>query len=626
MRLYQQLVLFMVAATVLPLALLGFWLLRQSEVELSRRILAEHRTVGVLVAREAASGLMGAVDALGRATEAIDWSQVQEGEEARGALSLLYQQSEWISAVALLDSHGGLLEGPLFAAEDLSRPRFVEAGREAFLAAVPLGPLRSGELGQAALGAAYPSATREAARLGVAVKAGDGPEAPFVLAEVGLDGLERLVKERGSDTAQVELWDAQGRVVVTSLPSRRLAKGEPGVFEALLGATAQLGERQFEADGRWVAAVRVPESLGLWAVVSVEREQALLPVAQMRRTVLWALGGALTVLLLFGAAFTRRLNRRITAVVQGAVAYGKGDLSHRVQLEGQDELTHLSQTFNQMGAELEVARGKLLRWNDDLRQKVDEATAELRAAQAQLVEAQKLAAVGQLGAGVAHEINNPLAGILGNAQLLMLDREEGDPDFETLRKIELSAKRCKEITQNLLRFSQQRDRPELRPLNVHAVVREAVSLTSHQLRGEGIALTLALSEPPARASADPGHLQQVLLAVIANARTAMAKSEARALAIQSGLEGDEVVVRVTDTGKGISKAHLPRVFEPFFTTKDVWSNVGLGLSVAYRVMSEHKGRIEVESEEGRGTTVTLRLPSLPAQSAPEPSPNGRSAA
>jgi signal transduction histidine kinase len=218
--------------------------------------------------------------------------------------------------------------------------------------------------------------------------------------------------------------------------------------------------------------------------------------------------------------------------------------------------------------------------------------------------------VGQLGAGVAHEINNPLAGILGHTQLMLLDRNPTDTDFESLRKIEQSAKRCKEITQNLLRFSQQREKAELRPCDLNAVVRDALSMSENQLKGDGITIALELADAPVKVSGDPGHLAQLLLAFISNARTAMAKSEQKRLTLRT-VAGDDARVSVGDSGKGIAPEHLPRIFEPFFTTKDVWSNVGLGLSVAFRIASEHKGRIEVDTKVGQGSTFTLHLP--PAQ-------------
>ena len=225
-----------------------------------------------------------------------------------------------------------------------------------------------------------------------------------------------------------------------------------------------------------------------------------------------------------------------------------------------------------------------------------------------MLEAQKLAAVGQLGAGVAHEINNPLAGILGNAQLMLLDRSEQDPDFESLRKIEQSAKRCKEITQNLLRFSQQREKPELRPMDLNAAVRDALGLAHNALRSEGVTLSLELSPTPVRVRGDPGHLAQVLLHLLTNARTAMLRTPHKRLTLRTGEAQGQGFLQVEDTGKGISPEHLPRIFEPFFTTKDVWSNVGLGLSVVYRVVQEAGGRVEVQSQPGQGARFTVRLP------------------
>ena len=189
----------------------------------------------------------------------------------------------------------------------------------------------------------------------------------------------------------------------------------------------------------------------------------------------------------------------------------------------------------------------------------------------------------------------------------MLDRGEADPDFAMLRKIEQSAKRCKEITQNLLRFSQQKGPGELRAIDLNGMVRDVVGLNANG--DEGIAIELALHPEPLRWSTPiPAHLSQVVLALVANARTAMVKSATKTLTLVTSVDGEEAVLEVRDTGKGIKPEHLPRIFEPFFTTKDVWSNVGLGLSVAYRVVSEHQGKLDVQTEVGVGSTFRVRLP------------------
>jgi signal transduction histidine kinase len=610
MKLYQQLILFMLAATVLPLAAVGFLLLSRAEAELAARIDAEQRILASSTAESVSAELMKTVDALARSAELFNWQTISP-EELRGGLQLLYGQSPAVSAVLHLDADGKPQGPPVFRDDPESEhPGFDPREVDTLAQAVPVKALRLGSKGQAALGAAYTNSLTGHAAVAVAVKLADGEQAPFVLAEVVFSGLEALLQRRAAGSpGRIDLVDASsGRILASSQPERRLKPLEPALASLLTTADTQVRSFQVAAAAMRVSSARVPLVPGFDVVVSVDEAVALAPVRAMRRTVLLSIGLTFGVLLALGALYTRRLNRRLSEVVAGAEAFGKGELDRRVTVQGDDELSDLASTFNRMGSELEAARARMLRWNDDLKARVDEATAELRAAQAQLLEAQKLAAVGQLGAGVAHEINNPLAGILGNTQLLLLERDDKDPDFESLRKIEQSAKRCKEITQNLLRFSQQRERPELRPVELNIVLRDALSLTENQLKGDGIVITTELGAPPVRVKADPGHLSQVVLALVSNARTAMMKTEAKQLVLRTGERDGRGFLEVEDTGKGIAPEHRSRIFEPFFTTKDVWSNVGLGLSVAWRVVSEAGGTIDVRTEVGQGACFTVWLP------------------
>jgi signal transduction histidine kinase len=613
MRLYQQLVLFMLAATVLPLAAVGFLLLSRAEAELAHRIDAEQRAQATATAEAVGASLMEVVDALARSAELIDWESASDAETV-GGLRLLYGQSLAVSAVLKLDAEGRPQGAPVFRAQSVDgHPAFQSAGLERWVRSVPVQTLRGGGKGQAALGSAYAHGDGGRAAVAVAVKLAEGEGAPYALAEVVFTPLEAVLRRRAAHgLGRIDLVDEGRRILASSEPERRMHELEPELTAHLLPRTGPLADtvRSFrvESPARRVSVARVPQGLRFDVVVEVDEATALAPVRAMRRTVLLSIGGTFMVLLGLGALFTRRLNRRLAEVVQGAEAYGRGELDRRVKVQGQDELSELATTFNRMGTELEAARTRLMRWNDDLRTRVDEATSELKAAQAQLLEAQKLAAVGQLGAGVAHEINNPLAGILGNVQLLMMDRGASDPDLGTLRKIEQSAKRCKEITQNLLRFSQQRERAELRPVDLNAVVRDALSLTEHQTRIEGITLVTELGQGLGRVRADPGHLSQVVLALLSNARTAMLKTPIKRLTLRTGERDGRGFLEVEDTGKGISPDIRPRIFEPFFTTKDVWTNVGLGLSVAWRVVAEAGGTLEVRSEAGQGACFTVTLP------------------
>jgi signal transduction histidine kinase len=610
MRLYQQLILFMLAATVLPLAVVGFLLLSRAEKELASHIDSEQRALAEATAEAVSAQLMETVDALARSAELLEWEQLSD-EEVRGALNLLYGQSSSVSAVLQLDAEGRPLGAAVFQEEEAGgHPGFDPTTVPGLARAVPVQRLRQGGKGQAALGRVYAHVPTGRAAVAVAVKLGEGEGAPYALAEVVFTDLENLLARRAEGhPGRIDLVETGGRVLASSLKDRRLQPLEPALLERLAAGGEPVRSLRVEAASLRVSTARVAGELGFDVVVAVDEAVAMAPVRAMRRTVLLSIGGALAVLLGVGALFTRRLNRRLAEVVAGAEAFSRGELERRVRVEGGDELSELASTFNRMGAELESARARMLRWNDDLKARVEEATAELRTAQAQLLEAQKLAAVGQLGAGVAHEINNPLAGILGNTQLLLLDRTEGDADFDALRKIEQSAKRCKEITQNLLRFSQQRDKPALRRVELNAVVRDALSLTENQIKGESITLSPQLdTSTPTQVKADPGHLSQVVLALLSNARTAMMKTDTKQLSLRTGERDGRAFIEVEDTGKGIAPEHLPRIFEPFFTTKDVWSNVGLGLSVAWRVITEAGGTIEVRTEVGKGSCFTVWLP------------------
>jgi C4-dicarboxylate-specific signal transduction histidine kinase len=508
-----------------------------------------------------------------------------------------------------LDASGNPWGKAVFFPKGLEgHPSFEEASLEALAQAVPVQPLKHGGKGEAAVGRVYAHVPSGQAAVAVAIKLGPDENSSYALAEIVFKDLEELlVSNAKGSLGRIDLVNGTGRILASSDSQRR-----PGTLEPMVQAqlTATVGEKlrsfQVSQPPLRVTAARVFQKMDFDVVVSVDEAVAMAPVITMRHTVLVSIGAAMAVLLALGALFTRRITARLSEVSSAVEALGRGELDRRVNVSGFDEISALASTFNTMGAELESARTRLMRWNDDLRAKVDEATAELKAAQVQLLEAQKLAAVGQLGAGVAHELNNPLAGILGYVQLMLMSRNDSDDDMDTLRKIEQSAKRCKEITQNLLRFSQQRARADLRAVDLNNVVREALSLTESQIKGEGISLQMDLS-PPVRVKADPGQATQVLLALMSNARTAMLKTGTKVLTLRTGERDGKGFVEVEDTGKGILPEHRHRVFEPFFTTKDVWSNVGLGLSVAYRIVSEAGGTIDMKSEVGKGSCFTVWL-------------------
>ena len=235
--------------------------------------------------------------------------------------------------------------------------------------------------------------------------------------------------------------------------------------------------------------------------------------------------------------------------------------------------------------------------------------------EAQLVEAEKLSAVGQLVSGVAHELNNPLTTIKGYAQLLQ--GEVATPSVaEDLKKVEEAADRCRRIVMDLLTFA-RRYEPELTDTDVNELLRRTVALRSYELRVRSIAVQWALDPALPTIQADPHRLQQVILNLLFNAEQAiLSAAEEGCITIRSLAlpDGQGIRFEVADTGPGIAPEHMGRIFDPFFTTKKVGDGAGLGLSTAYGIVKEHGGRIWAESEPGAGATFIVELP-LAAQTA-----------
>jgi len=230
----------------------------------------------------------------------------------------------------------------------------------------------------------------------------------------------------------------------------------------------------------------------------------------------------------------------------------------------------------------------------------------LRKSEQLRAESEKLAAVGRLAAGVAHEINNPLTGVLTFSHLV---REKEDLDEQAREDLDLiihETSRVSEIVQGLLAFA--RERPAVKePLDVNDVVRLTIQLLGNQEAFHDVIVTGELEEGLPRVDADMNQIQQVLVNLSLNACEAM--PEGGALTISTSVQDGKVLVAVADTGCGIRQEHLDQIFEPFFTTKPVGKGTGLGLSVSYGIMRQHGGRLEVESEVGKGTTFTMVLPS-----------------
>lgn len=235
---------------------------------------------------------------------------------------------------------------------------------------------------------------------------------------------------------------------------------------------------------------------------------------------------------------------------------------------------------------------------------------ELKATQLQLLQAEKLSSIGEIISGVAHELSNPLSGVLGFSQLLMA-RQAAGPMTRELEKIYDSALRCQKIVKNLLSFARVH-KPERTYLGVNGIIEKTLDLKRYRLRVNNIEVVKELDPDLPRTMIDFHQMQQVFLNLINNAQHAMSAVQDRAgrLVIRTSVQDGMIHVEVEDNGEGMSEATLKKAFDPFFTTKDSGEGTGLGLSVSYGIVKEHGGRITARSQRGRGTTFTLALPIL----------------
>lgn len=232
---------------------------------------------------------------------------------------------------------------------------------------------------------------------------------------------------------------------------------------------------------------------------------------------------------------------------------------------------------------------------------------EEKALRAQLLQTEKLAAIGQLVSGVAHELNNPLTSVMGYSQLLLAADLEPEVK-EDLKTIHREAQRSAKIIENLLTFA-RRERALKGKTDVNQILRDTMALRSYQLKVDNIELIADLDEHLAKTMASPHQLQQVFLNLMNNAHQALMESKKpRRLAVRSERDGDRIVVKIIDNGPGIPDEHLSKIFDPFFTTKEVGQGTGLGLSIAFGIVQEHGGTITVESNPDEGTSFTVELP------------------
>lgn len=352
-------------------------------------------------------------------------------------------------------------------------------------------------------------------------------------------------------------------------------------------------------------------------------------IARARAQLIWTTAALVLASGFVAALVIRRLvHVPVKALHEGTRRIAAGDLDTRIEVPGRHELALLAGAFNRMVADLRAARDELDRWSRTLEDKVEEKTFELRKAQQQMTHVETMVSLGKLSATVAHELNNPLSGILTYARLVR--RELADQPIDPVIREELDSYlalvdkesvRCGAIVKNLLVFARGRG-VRLSATDLNQIVEHSLMLIRHHLELNKIRLETTLLEGDPTIIADQGQIQQAALALLMNAVEAMqaVADRPRELGVHLSGDAEQVEIRISDTGVGIPADLIPHIFEPFVTTKGEASGVGLGLSVVYGVVHGHGGEITVRSRPGAGTTFTVQLPRRRAEPAATEAP------
>ena len=325
-------------------------------------------------------------------------------------------------------------------------------------------------------------------------------------------------------------------------------------------------------------------------------------LATLRRTRLTLLGLSLAGIALSAVVvwvLVRRITAPLRALRDSAEAVGRGDFSRRIERFSNDECGELAVAFNQMTTNLQTSRAELER-----------AMQTVKSTQEQLIQSEKLSAVGQFVAGVAHELNNPLTAVIGFSELL----QSSETDEKTkghLDRIAKSAHRCHKIVHSLLSFARQQA-PERKLVALHTILEEVLEIMAYDLRTSNVTIVREFAPSVPAIMADPHQLQQVFVNILGNARQAIEpfQREGR-IVIRTQARDGWVTIEFQDNGPGIRAEHLARIFDPFFTTKPAGKGTGLGLSLSYGLIQEHGGRITARSELGHGATFHIELPVAP---------------
>jgi two-component system NtrC family sensor kinase len=321
-------------------------------------------------------------------------------------------------------------------------------------------------------------------------------------------------------------------------------------------------------------------------------------------------------LLTFIILFARiKVKKPLHAIIKASAAVASGDMSTRLAITPSqlDDMRMVSSAFNNMLDKLHAATQELQNWSQQLEYKVQKKTEELGKAQNELIQIERIASLGKLSLSVAHEINNPLSGILIYTKLVLKQLQNKSRDstcdeaiLRYLRLIETETKRCGDIVKSLLDFS-RKDHQDFEPRHLHEVLQETYDLMSHTIMIADICFAKRFTATSDLVNCCRNQIKQSCVAILVNSYEAISESGEIIMSTMNPDE-DHIRLEITDNGSGIPEENLPHIFEPFFSTKDSTRGIGLGLAIVHGIVQGHCGKVEVSSLPGKGTTVAITFP------------------
>jgi len=416
-------------------------------------------------------------------------------------------------------------------------------------------------------------------------------EVTVAAAIIRMDRLLSLCKQ--SQVFVTFLTDAWGRYLVHPQTGAIIAHNEESIpvpFTELdkMGNIGMVREYR-QPQGDVIAGIAPIGVGGLLAIAQVPKSAIYLTTRELLSNMLYLSLALLTLSALLSITWSRLITRPLEQLSKATRELGQGKFDVNVKVSSRDEISELADSFNSMATEL------------DGREK------SLKQTQAALVQSEKMSAFGQLGAGIAHEVKNPLAGILGLTQLSLRRLDPDTPVFRNLQLVEKETKRCQMIMENLLRFA-RKEEVAYDTVHIEQVIADTAAIVEHQLNINQVTLTTEVATDLPTMEGNANQLQQVLMNLTINAQQAM-KGVPGKVAIHADLDPKQQLrIRVEDNGPGMPAAIRAKIFEPFFSTKPSGEGTGLGLSVSYGIIREHRGEISVDSTPDKGTVFTILLP------------------